>query len=113
MLSLEGESADLLLNTVSAITNLSFYGPLTPAACEGTKDPEPGSRLFLLRNEICSCLVGGLLHADPLAVSESARAFGNFSRDAQVSELASVRAKRSGYTKREHEASAARIRTRR
>ncbi|GMI34363.1 hypothetical protein TeGR_g7762 [Tetraparma gracilis] len=80
MLSLEAEHPDLLLNTISAITNLSFYGPLPHDA----SDPSPTSRLFLHRSEICSCLVGGLLHSDALAVSEAARAFGNFSRDPEV-----------------------------
>jgi hypothetical protein len=78
--SLEAEHPDLLLNTISAITNLSFYGPLPHDA----SDPSPTSRLFLHRSEICSCLVGGLLHSDALAVSEAARAFGNFSRDPEV-----------------------------
>ena len=97
MVVIETDQQDLLLNVVSAITNLSFYGRIdaaAPPSCNnenGEEDDDDSgggyrcrSKIFSRREEICSCLVGVLLHDNQLAVVEAARAFGNFSRDEVV-----------------------------
>lgn len=68
------EKEELLLNTVSAITNLSFYY-------------RPGSDNVLLSDysRLSVCLVEILLHDNDEAVTEAARAFGNISRNHDVS----------------------------
>ena len=105
MVVIEADEQELLLNVVSAITNLSFYGRIeesaekrrgssgaidvdedTAGVSSGAAAPQTiyRSRIFARREEICSCLVGVLLHENQLAVVEAARAFGNFSRDDAV-----------------------------
>ena len=111
LISLLGHSVrmnreELLLNAVSAITNLSYYvmhrsAPLTSrhsrnltgeakdriaGETQGGSDAEadPPSFIFAGYREICNDLVGVLIHQNDEAVAEAARAFGNFSRDAQV-----------------------------
>ncbi|GMH72146.1 hypothetical protein TL16_g05839 [Triparma laevis f. inornata] len=94
MVSIEVDEQDLMLNVVSAITNLSFYGRMGGGRVAGEEDVGGvdgevdgvycRSKIFSRREEICSCLVGVLLHDNQLAVVEAARAFGNFSRDEMV-----------------------------
>ena len=87
--SMGADREELLLNVVSAITNLSFYvlqqhrGTAADEA-KGLDDPEPLSFIFAGHQEICTDLVGVLVHENEEAVAEAARAFGNFSRDPQV-----------------------------
>jgi armadillo repeat-containing protein 2 len=67
----EEAAEELLLNTVSAVTNLSFY-------------VGDGDQLFPLRQEMCLYLYDVLLYDNAEAIAEAARAFGNLSRDAEV-----------------------------
>jgi len=73
-LSLRRDREELLLNVTSAVTNLSFY----------TGRP---NHLFALAQPLCTALLDVLLHPNEEAVAEAARAFGNFSRDPEVSAL--------------------------
>lgn len=69
------DQEELLLNVVSAITNLSFY-----------YQPAVVGEQHLLSDypRLCSSLVEILLHDNHEAVTEAARAFGNISRDHEV-----------------------------
>lgn len=131
---------ELLLNVVSLVTNLSFYGPeatthVAPAGCEDSVDEgsvegghetsdsgnavaaRPAARhttpsaniLFTLASRarrdnmgdgtdrswrqdvLCGHLIKVLLHRNAEAVTEAARAFGNFSRDRACREAMSRR----------------------
>lgn len=73
-LSLRHDREEVLLNVTSAVTNLSFY----------TGRP---NHLFALAQPLCTALLDVLLHPNEEAVAEAARAFGNFSRDPEVSVL--------------------------
>jgi hypothetical protein len=73
LLSLRRGREELLLNTTSAVTNLSFYG-----------GGDQTNRLFALAPPLCTHLLDVLLHPNEEAVAEAARAFGNFSRNAEV-----------------------------
>ena len=93
MVVIEADEQELMLNVVSAITNLSFYGKIDVPSGDlgaatggegGLEEYKCQSRIFTRREEICSCLVGVLLHENQFAVVEAARAFGNFSRDEVV-----------------------------
>merc|ERR1712070_860661 len=86
--SISTDREELLLNVVSAVTNLSFYvlhhRGATADEAKGSEEPEPPSFIFAGYREVCTDLVGVLVHENEEAVAEAARAFGNFSRDAQV-----------------------------
>ncbi|CAM9438976.1 unnamed protein product, partial [Discosporangium mesarthrocarpum] len=73
---------ELLLNVVSLVTNLSFYGRGGGWGCPTGGDV---ARLLSRRHpggsSLCRHLVKVLLHPNEEAVTEAARAFGNFSRD--------------------------------
>jgi hypothetical protein len=76
MVSIEADEQELMLNVVSAITNLSFYGRMEDKQQEAEAEAEAEadtvqvnlnqlhcrSKVFSRREEICSCLVGVLLH---------------------------------------------------
>jgi len=79
----ELDREELLLNVVSAITNLSYYvAHRLPSRRAGGESE--GSTLFENQEATCEHLLSVLVHANDEAVSEAARAFGNFSRDADV-----------------------------
>ena len=87
---------ELVLNLVSAITNLSFYGPVdgdaeapVPFSSEAVELSSFGvaSIMYLHRERITRQLVPLLCHDNEEAAVESARAFGNFSRDPSVRAL--------------------------
>jgi len=97
----ERQREELLLNAVSAITNLSFYpGVAQPSVQspprhaaeekEGKEDDDQQNQnpnqnhIFSAHERVCGSLVNVLLHDNEEAVAEAARAFGNFSRDAEV-----------------------------
>ncbi|CAM9389746.1 unnamed protein product, partial [Hapterophycus canaliculatus] len=71
---------ELLLNTVSLVTNLSFYGPGANEPAAPLPDRDHGAG-FKRHEVLCGHLVKVLLHPNAEAVAEAARAFGNFSRD--------------------------------
>ena len=88
MVTIENEKEEeLLVNVVSCITNLSYYGRLVSENDntnnenkEGGEGGEGGEEDFLNRNkvfdrreEICGCLVGVLLHDNKQAVVEASR----------------------------------------
>jgi hypothetical protein len=76
---------ELLLNAASAVTNLSFYLEAAHRRTGGEgKEGEDSNVIFGELERVCGCLVGVLLHENEEAVAEAARAFGNFSRDAEV-----------------------------
>lgn len=77
--SLAHEREDLMLNVVSAITNLSYYNI-------GQGDRSQGGPNLVLEafRPVCDALVRVLLHENEEAVAEAARAFGNVSRDSEV-----------------------------
>ena len=68
--ALRRDCEELALNVVSCVTNLSYY------ALEGR-----ARGLFADLDAICVSLLAVTVHANHEAVSEAARAFGNFSRD--------------------------------
>ncbi|CAN0489586.1 unnamed protein product, partial [Ectocarpus sp. 12 AP-2014] len=80
---------ELLLNAVCLITNLSYYGPTAanctaaspvrraPPSISSTRTPAVVSRVV---GVLCGHLVKVLLHPNAEAVTEAARAFGNFLR---------------------------------
>ena len=80
-----------MLNLVSAITNLSFYNTPTdepPVPFSGTgvelSSFAVTNIMHLHRLRITRMLVPLLFHDNQEAAVESARAFGNFSRDTEV-----------------------------
>ena len=75
--SLDANREELLLNAVSAVTNLSFYG-----GGGGGSGGSGGGGSVVLRESrpLIAVLVEVLLHENEEAVAEAARAFGNFSR---------------------------------
>ncbi|KAH8097921.1 hypothetical protein JL720_840 [Aureococcus anophagefferens] len=77
--ALDRSREELVLNIVSAITNLSYYVTHRPPRAYGFKEDES---LFADHGATCGGLLDALLHDNSEAVSETARAFGNFSRDA-------------------------------
>lgn len=90
------EHEELALNLVSAVTNLSFYAArrrsdgaaATIEALPGPDGPTEGATGVDLiaerRHSLVPVLAPLLLHPNEEAVIEAARAFGNFSRDAEV-----------------------------
>lgn len=74
MASKRSEQEELLLNVVSAVTNLSFY----------YQPGDESDHLLSDHSRLCSILVEILLHENPEAVTEAARAFGNISRNIEV-----------------------------
>lgn len=80
------EQEELLLNAVSAITNLSFYYQ-QDQGLDGNFGDRHAHSLLSDHSRLCSSLVEILLHENDEAVTEAARAFGNLSRDTDVCEL--------------------------
>ena len=77
--ALDRSREELVLNIVSAITNLSYYVTHRPPRAYDFREDES---LFADHGATCGGLLDALLHDNSEAVSETARAFGNFSRDA-------------------------------
>ena len=83
---------ELVLNLVSAITNISFYAAGAPDADSVTpfsasvelSSFQPTNILHMHRLRITRLLAPLLVHHNEEAIVESARAFGNFSRNQEV-----------------------------
>jgi hypothetical protein len=69
-------SEELMLNCVSLITNMSFYGNPGTGGGDGS--------VWTMKLAVTDALLPILLHENEEAVIEAARAFGNLSRDAEV-----------------------------
>jgi hypothetical protein len=67
---------ELMLNCVSLITNMSFYGNPGSGGGDGS--------IWTMKLGVSDALLPILLHENEEAVIEAARAFGNLSRDAEV-----------------------------
>jgi hypothetical protein len=76
MVSQQQRHEELLLNAVSAVTNLTFYFQPGDAAQQNV--------LLGDYSKMCAHLMEVLLHENSEVVTEAARAFGNLSRDAEV-----------------------------
>ena len=89
----DADREELMLNTVSCLTNLSYYLPVDSneaSVGEGSlKDLVQWSTnlIYAQKDEICAHLVPVLLHQNEEAIVEAARALGNFSRSHSVRQL--------------------------
>jgi hypothetical protein len=78
----EMSQEELLLNVVSAITNVTFY---IDCLGDGAVDGHMGGHVLLEQHErLCGLLAVVLTHSNEEAVIEASRALGNLSRQATV-----------------------------
>mmetsp|Transcript_20615 Transcript_20615/g.40822 ORF Transcript_20615/g.40822 Transcript_20615/m.40822 type:complete len:876 (+) Transcript_20615:32-2659(+) len=75
---------ELVLNVISAITNLSFYYDKDPVTVSSSSSSGGGSYVLIqMSSDILACLIPHLFSSNVEVVVESVRALGNFSRDVQ------------------------------